>query len=629
MTVIEANSPTSLADASLVPRGNIQASPSDWRNEILYFLLPDRFSDGREQEQARPLYDKNNYTNHATPDKAQWMTAGKIFQGGTIKGIQSKLDYLKGLGVTTLWVGPVWKQRRKMETYHGYGIQNFLEVDERFGTRQDLRDLVDAAHAKDMYVILDIIYNHTGDNWFYKGDEGAHWSQRGYINPPGRHNFDCWRDKDDGPLAGVPAHPDDAVWPKEFQNIDWYTRAGSINRWDPMDWEDPLNDDCPWRRGDFFALKDLNLSKSEVLSALIKVYCYWIALSDCDGYRIDTVKHLPREASRNFCGAVREYAESIGKDRFLLLGEVTGGAGMAREYLEILGVNIDAALDIGDPSRQMAGIVKYDWTPHAYFKFFNQRDDALGSHRTVGRYHVSILDDHDKVGNEKARFAKPSDITKPSLQVTQAVCVQMATLGIPCIYYGTEQAFDGNVGKHDYGIEPRDDNNKTPFEDRYLREAMFGATFGAFETTGCHFFNPGHPAYLRIADLTKLRRKNDRIGQTLRLGRLYQRSISHDNGYSFPSPPAGGRLIAWSRIHAGLEVLIVMNVDPHNWQKGLVTIDNSLHQPGDILDWFFYSGDDENTYNATTPATKSIVQNQTGRAITEINLPPAGSAILA
>jgi glycosidase len=132
----------------------------------LYFLLPDRFSDGGEA--SRPLFDRANPGQFRAPDKRAWMEGGKKFQGGTLKGIASKLDYLKELGVTALWIGPIWRQRPDLETYHGYGIQNFLDVDARFGTRQDLRDLVDAAHVRGIYVLLDIIYNHTGNNWFYR-----------------------------------------------------------------------------------------------------------------------------------------------------------------------------------------------------------------------------------------------------------------------------------------------------------------------------------------------------------------------------------------------------------------------------------------------------------------------------
>jgi glycosidase len=143
----------------LPPRTSSRAlasSPVDWRDQT-YFLLPDRFSDGREAvaslRSRRPLRFK-------AADKRAWMEAGKKFQGGTLKGIASKLGYLQGMGVTALWLGPVWRQRPDLQTYHGYGIQNFFDVDPRFGTRQDLRDLVDAAHARGIYVLLDVIYNH-------------------------------------------------------------------------------------------------------------------------------------------------------------------------------------------------------------------------------------------------------------------------------------------------------------------------------------------------------------------------------------------------------------------------------------------------------------------------------------
>jgi glycosidase len=171
-----------LISADLRPRGRVNRSPATWRDQILYFFLPDRFSDGNES--TRTLFDRTRPEIFRSPNKREWMDGGKIFQGGTLKGIKSKLDYLKGLGITTLWVGPIWKQRADLQTYHGYGIQNFLGVDPRFGTLQDLRDLVDAAHDRQMYVLLDIIYNHTGDNWFYN-DGGSPRSDLPYrFQPP-------------------------------------------------------------------------------------------------------------------------------------------------------------------------------------------------------------------------------------------------------------------------------------------------------------------------------------------------------------------------------------------------------------------------------------------------------------
>ncbi len=435
---IEPQAPLNLAEADLHPRGRVYPSPVDWRDQVLYFLLPDRFSDG--QEGNRPLFDPAHPEAFRASDKAAWRKGGKVFQGGTLKGIASKLDYLKGLGVTALWVGPIWKQRADLDTYHGYGIQNFLDVDPRFGTRQDLRDLVDAAHDRGMYVLLDVIYNHTGNNWFY-GNAGPHTTRPYRFAPP--YPFGGWRSG-----TGHPKHVietvEDGVWPREFQDLDWYTRAGMIGKWDPDPWEDPLHPDNEFRRGDFFDLKDINLARDAALSAVIRAYQYWIALSDCDGFRIDTVKHISFEASRHFCGAIREYAESIGKQNFWLLGEVTGGGEMARNYLDIFGRNIDAALDIGEPAALLAGMVKGQRFATDFFDQFKGHD-ALGSHRETGRYHVSILDDHDMVGRAgKARFAAGNTLPGRFAQTAHAVGAQLTTLGVPCIYYGTEQAFDGS-----------------------------------------------------------------------------------------------------------------------------------------------------------------------------------------
>ena len=162
-TQITETVPRELSEVDLNPRGAVRPSPLTWRDQVLYFLLPDRFSDGAEQQ--RPLYARSRPQAFAAADHGAWQRAGRGWQGGTLAGVRSKLDYLQGLGVSTLWIGPVWKQRRELETYHGYGIQDFLDVDPHFGTRQDLRDLVDAAHERGMYVLLDIVFNHSGNNW--------------------------------------------------------------------------------------------------------------------------------------------------------------------------------------------------------------------------------------------------------------------------------------------------------------------------------------------------------------------------------------------------------------------------------------------------------------------------------
>ena len=618
-TPIEASASQTTSSLDLRPRGRVYASPTTWRDQILYFLLPDRFSDGRED--SRDRFALNNPTQFRTNNPREWMENGTRFQGGTLNGIRSKLDYLNALGVTTLWIGPIFKQRWELETYHGYGIQNFLDVDARFGTRQDLRDLVDAAHDRGMYVLLDIIYNHTGNNWFYT-DENTQESREivSYrFQPP--HPVHGWRSQQGASISDIETL-EDGVWPREFQNFDWYTRAGQIIEWDPRPWEDPMHPDAEFRRGDFFNLKDLNLNKNEVLEAIIQAYQYWIALSDCDGFRIDAVKHVPFEASRHFCGAIKEYAESIGKENFLLLGEVTGGDNMTRNYLEIFGCNLDAVLDVGEPPNELALMVKGQRQPREFFNQFGGHD-SLGSHREAGRYHVSILDDHDMVGREhKQRFAANNNISELYQQVAHAVGVQLTTLGIPCIYYGTEQAFDGTESRHDFGIEPELNS-----PDRYIRESMFGATFGAFETSECHFFDPDHPTYLRISAIARIRSQENQIGRALRRGRQYLRETSFlDRPFSIPE---SGELVAWSRVLFNREVLVALNTHGTESRAAEVSVDFSLHSPGSTMT-FLYKGDWSVSELNNPPSNRTVeIRERNGRAVVWIYLPPAGMAILS
>ena len=147
---------TSVAQLDFTPRGKVFPSPRDWRDVFIYFLLVDRFDNNQKNLLA---YDPASTPKGRDPEQ------GKVFQGGNLKGISRRLDYIRGLGANAVWLSPVFKNRReKNDTYHGYGIQDFLEVDPRFGTREDLQKLVREAHRRGMYVILDIIINHTGDN---------------------------------------------------------------------------------------------------------------------------------------------------------------------------------------------------------------------------------------------------------------------------------------------------------------------------------------------------------------------------------------------------------------------------------------------------------------------------------
>ncbi|MGL5079870.1 MAG: alpha-amylase family glycosyl hydrolase [Microcoleaceae cyanobacterium] len=618
-TIIEDFLAKSLSEADLRPRGRVFPSPISWNDQILYQLLPDRFSDG--QESQRPLYDRTNSAPFQTSHKASWMAAGNKFNGGTLKGIESKLDYLQNLGVTTVWINPPWKQRIDLQTYHGYGIQDFLDIDPRFGTRQDLRDLVDAAHDRGMYVILDVIYNHSGSNWFYRDEtDGSPKETMPYrFSPP--YGIHGWRSAQ-GESLPEPGSRNDGVFPEEFQNPDWYNRAGMITHWEANSWEDPMNPLVEFRRGDFFELRDFNLDRPEVIAALAQVFEYWIALSDCDGFRVDAVKHVSPQASRQFCDAIHGYAQSIGKDNFLLVGELTDDS-MVRAYLDIFGRKLDAVLDIVVAPNRLTSVAQGLAHPGEFFGLYDDKTLA-GGQRQLGTYHVTVIDDHDMSSRpRKERFAAHSSALPHRYeQAAHGVSIVLTMPGIPSIYYGTEQAFDGSQDSHDYGIEP-----KHEFIDRYIRECMFGGKFGAFETEGCHFFDANHPTYLRIAAIARIRNRQDCIGKALRRGHHYLRETSFLDR-PFAIPPAG-EVVAWSQVLYIYEVLMALNTHGLESRGGMITVGRSIHPPGSKMT-VLYRSDWSDEQLRHPPETETFpVQECQGRAVVRVDLPPSGMVILA
>ncbi len=613
-------------DVELPRRQAYHASPVDWRDEILYFLLVDRFSDGRED--TRALLDRDN-PSAARPDLPngeswrwdRWAESGAgRWQGGNLQGVASKLDYLKSLGVSTIWLSPVFKQRGHLDTYHGYGIQDFLDVDPRFGNRQDLVDLVDAAHQRGIRVILDIIFNHSGPNWIYPKDV---W-QPPYKPYPGQYKFGHWLDEDGQPIKFVAA-AGDGVWPRELQNAQNYTRAGSgdLGAGD-------INDVfAEHKRSDFLVLRDFNLGGKGTMTNLALCYKYWIALTDCDGFRIDTLKHVSPEEARNFCGSIKEFTANIGKQDFLLVGEIAGGDYNQDRYLDVLKRNLNAALDIGQMRLALNAVARGLQHPNAYFNGFNPGLAEMGSHRQLGEKHVSILDDHDHVFGDKIRFSSEA---ASAHQVAAGVALQLFTLGIPCIYYGTEQAFAGPEASERPWLPGWKGS------DRYLREAMFGPEhprktgrdgltdtaagfdqdlpgFGPFGTAGRHCFDPQHPTFQRIAAMNALRAGFP----ALRQGRQYQRPIAF-MGYPF-GIYGGGEIIAWSRILDDEEVLCVLN--PHgNQARGADVLVDATLTPAGRLTVVLNSAQVASVQSFkgthTTGSTVSIKRKPNGSAYVEI-----------
>jgi len=267
-TTLNAPRPAAIRSVKLPRRISYFPSPADWRDQTLYFLLVDRFSDGLEAQ--RPLLDR---TNLAAARPANWawnlwsQSGGERWQGGTLAGVASKLDYLKELGITTIWLSPVFKQRGHLNTFHGYGIQDFLDIDPRFGDRQALVDLVALAHAKDMRIILDIIFNHSGENWTYPDNLPGGKFEPHYTS--GRYPFGAWRGVQGEDIAAITGD-EQGIWPSELHDPDKYTRAGAGNLGGGSI-DDAL---AEHKRTDFLSLKDFNLDHPQLLSELAGCFKY-------------------------------------------------------------------------------------------------------------------------------------------------------------------------------------------------------------------------------------------------------------------------------------------------------------------------------------------------------------------
>ncbi|MFY7867917.1 MAG: alpha-amylase family glycosyl hydrolase, partial [Exiguobacterium sp.] len=128
-----------------------------WEQERMYFIMVDRFVDGNP--------DNNEQVDKDDP---------KAFHGGDIRGVIEKLDYIESLGFTSIWLTPVFENMP--DGYHGYWIKNFYNIDPQFGTKEDLQELVQEAHKRDMKVILDFVVNHVGPNhpWVEEKPEWFH-----------------------------------------------------------------------------------------------------------------------------------------------------------------------------------------------------------------------------------------------------------------------------------------------------------------------------------------------------------------------------------------------------------------------------------------------------------------------
>jgi glycosidase len=520
----------------------LRPSPEDWRDQWIYFLMIDRFNN-----QLRP-------PSHNPFDDPGFVD----FQGGTFRGIKQQLPYLKELGVGAIWISPALRNLKfEKGTYHGYGIHDFIGAEPRFAERADhaddeLRELVDAAHARDLYVIFDIVLNHAGNVFAYNCDPqddnckrkgGAEGVFHTDPQPVRWRNADGLPRPDTTSIEQISGPSRDAfVWPRELQKNDFFRRQGL-----PGPGDDTI--------GDFASLKQMRSDNQGLQSFLIRCYQYVIARFDVDGFRIDTLKYLKGDLARIFGNSMREFALSVGKKNFFTFGEVFDNdekiasfiGRSTRDQSDLVGV--DAALDF--PLRfVLPSVMKGFAPPSAIASMYQHRkvveQDILSSHGDATRFFVTFLDNHDV--KERFRFVDAADPHKFDSQVSLALACLFSLQGIPCVYYGTEQ------GLHGRGT------------DEAVREALWGGP--GFDRTSTF--------YKAVKDISSVRRTQP----VLRYGRQYFRPISGD-GQQFSVSPFSGGIVAFSRILNDQEVIVAANTNGTQSISVDVIIERQLCQPGD------------------------------------------------
>lgn len=396
----------------------------DFKNDLIYFVLLDRFHDGQARDTMKSNLKAKGYGN-----------AHELFTfyGGTLKGVEQKLLYIKKLGFTAVWLSPFFHNTNN--AYHGYSIKDFLNIDPHFGTKDDLKSLVSLAHELNLKIYMDVIINHTGPVWQYLANNTYKYNQ-GLQYPFGK-----WSETD------FPK-------PKELKNENFYERKGQIQNWDQYP---------ELMLGDFFELKKLKLDQSEqslkLQDILIAIYSYWQQEFDIDGFRLDTARHIQPWVLARFCDRIKTNAHQNGKRSFPIFIEAPflTDLQLAQYFSTMTDENgklmksPDGYIDfmthflIPEEIQRKKGFQKV--------KRYAQKTSEILKKNHKQIYRITFLDNHDQVGeNYKSRISHKIS----NSQIVKAWRFLTQTQSIPCMYYGTEQGLSGH-GNH----------------DRFIREAMF------------------------------------------------------------------------------------------------------------------------------------------------------------
>lgn len=334
----------------------------EWaKNKVIYQIFPSRFATDKE-----------------VPEE-EWYQAPIGHQAdlkGSLRGIINHLDHIKNLGVDVIYMTPVFSS----SSSHKYNIDDYYKIDPSFGTKADLKELAEKAHALGMYVILDGVFNHTGVDFFAFKDVMEKKEQSDYLD---------WYYISDFPLV--------MEWGKK-PNYKTFSYA-------PM-------------------MPKLNLQNRETADFVIDVASYWIRECDIDGWRLDVADEIHHAFWKRF----RREIKAVKKDA-LIIGEIWHFAGdflEGDEWDSIMNYQFyHAVIDLVASDRMRAS------------SFVGKLNFMKGNlNRKLEGYLWNFIDTHDT-----ARFlhSVQNDVRKQKL----AAALQLLLPGMPMIYYGDEVGMDG------------------------------------------------------------------------------------------------------------------------------------------------------------------------------------------
>jgi neopullulanase len=367
-------------------------------SDVIYLLMPDRFANGDTS------IDNNDgcleKTDRSDPNGRH---------GGDLKGVSDHLDYFVNLGVTTLWLNPVFENNMPKYSYHGYAITDFYKVDPRFGTNKDYKQLVDDCHKKGLKIIMDMVFNHSAsENWFIKDMPSKDWV----------HQFaEFTRSNYRGEVASDPyASENDAL----LLEKGWFDQT----------------------------MPDLNQDNPFLANYLIQNSIWWIEYSGIDGIRMDTYPYPKKEIMVNWVKRVLKEYPSFNIVGESWLQKESHTAYWQKDFCGKDGFN-----------SQLPCVTDFPLY-FALIRALNQQDSWTGGLSEL--YYVLSQDFLYPNANNNLIFPDNHDLQRIYTSLNHnfnkfkmAMTFYMTTRGIPQIYYGTEILMDGD-GSSSHGFLRQD-----------------------------------------------------------------------------------------------------------------------------------------------------------------------------